>query len=88
MVGLLYLKHAYDESDESVVARWVENPYWQHLRNAGVSFLVLYDKDGTKRTNCPASNPRKAICRSHANISNSVLASARSGVVNPSLKLP
>jgi len=29
MVGLLYLKHAYDESDESLVARWVENPYWQ-----------------------------------------------------------
>jgi IS5 family transposase len=29
MIGLLYLKHAYDESDESVVARWVENPYWQ-----------------------------------------------------------
>jgi len=29
MVGLLYLKHALDESDESVVARWVENPYWQ-----------------------------------------------------------
>jgi IS5 family transposase len=29
MVGLLYLKHAYNESDESVVARWVENPYWQ-----------------------------------------------------------
>jgi IS5 family transposase len=25
----LYLKHAFDESDESVVARWVENPYWQ-----------------------------------------------------------
>jgi IS5 family transposase len=29
MVGLLYLKHAFNESDESVVARWVENPYWQ-----------------------------------------------------------
>ena len=29
MVGLFYLKHAFDESDESVVARWVENPYWQ-----------------------------------------------------------
>jgi IS5 family transposase len=29
MVGLLYLKHAFDESDESVLARWVENPYWQ-----------------------------------------------------------
>ncbi len=29
MVGLMYLKHAFDESDESVVARWAENPYWQ-----------------------------------------------------------
>ena len=29
MVGLIYLKHAFNESDESVVARWVENPYWQ-----------------------------------------------------------
>ncbi len=29
LVGLHYLKHAFDESDESVVARWIENPYWQ-----------------------------------------------------------
>ena len=29
MVGLSYLKHAFDLSDEEVVARWVENPYWQ-----------------------------------------------------------
>jgi len=29
MVGLHYLKYAFDESDESVVDRWVENPYWQ-----------------------------------------------------------
>lgn len=29
MIGLMYLKHAFDESDESLVARWVENPYWQ-----------------------------------------------------------
>ncbi len=29
MVGLHYLKHSYDLSDEEVVARWVENPYWQ-----------------------------------------------------------
>ena len=29
MIGLLYLKYAFDESDESVVDRWVENPYWQ-----------------------------------------------------------
>ena len=29
MVGLHYLKHAFDLSDEEVVAQWVENPYWQ-----------------------------------------------------------
>ncbi len=31
MVGLHYLKHAYNLSDEATVARWVENPYWQHF---------------------------------------------------------
>ncbi|MDY7042543.1 MAG: IS5 family transposase [Chloroflexota bacterium] len=31
MVGLLYLKYAFNESDESVVERWVENPYWQYF---------------------------------------------------------
>ena len=31
MVGLHYLKHAFDESDESVVERFVENPYWQYF---------------------------------------------------------
>lgn len=31
MVGLHYLKHAFDESDESVVERLLENPYWQYL---------------------------------------------------------
>jgi IS5 family transposase len=29
MVSLLYLKHAYNESDESVVERWSESPVWQ-----------------------------------------------------------
>ena len=29
MAGLLYLKHAYDLSDEVVCERWLENPYWQ-----------------------------------------------------------
>lgn len=29
MVGLLSLKHAFNESDESLLERWVENPYWQ-----------------------------------------------------------
>ena len=29
LVGLHYLKALYNESDESVVGKWVENPYWQ-----------------------------------------------------------
>jgi transposase, IS5 family len=31
MVGLLYLKHAYNESDESVCERWAENVYFQYF---------------------------------------------------------
>lgn len=29
VVGVLYLQHAYGLSDEHIVARWKENPYWQ-----------------------------------------------------------
>lgn len=31
MAALLYLKHVYALSDEDVVQRWSENPYWQHF---------------------------------------------------------
>jgi len=31
MVGLHYLKHTHNLSDEDTVARWVENPYWQYF---------------------------------------------------------
>jgi transposase, IS5 family len=31
LVGLHYLKYTFSESDESVVERWVENPYWQYF---------------------------------------------------------
>ncbi len=31
MVGLHYLKHMHDLSDDEVVERWVENPYWQYF---------------------------------------------------------
>ena len=31
MVGLQYLKHMYGLSDDQVVMRWVENPYWQYF---------------------------------------------------------
>jgi IS5 family transposase len=31
MAGLQLLKHTFNLSDEQVVARWVENPYWQYF---------------------------------------------------------
>jgi hypothetical protein len=31
MAALLYLKRVYALSDEGVVQRWCENPYWQHF---------------------------------------------------------
>lgn len=31
IAGLHYLKHSYGLSDEEVVGRWVENPYWQYF---------------------------------------------------------
>ena len=31
LVGLHYLKYTFNESDEEVVAKWVENPYWQYF---------------------------------------------------------
>ncbi len=31
MVSLLYLKHAYNESDEGLVERWSETPTWQYF---------------------------------------------------------
>jgi len=38
MVGLHYLKSAFDESDESVVDRFLENPYWQYF--CGYDFFL------------------------------------------------
>lgn len=31
IVGVILLKHVYNQSDESVVERWQENPYWQYF---------------------------------------------------------
>lgn len=31
LVGLHYLKHTFNESDESLLDRWLENPYWQYF---------------------------------------------------------
>ena len=39
MVGLCYLQHTFQLSDQEVVERWVENPYWQVF--CGFDFLQL-----------------------------------------------
>ncbi len=31
MVGLHYLKHTYDLSDEGTLEQWLQNPYWQYF---------------------------------------------------------
>lgn len=31
IVRLFYLKHAFNLSDEALIERWVENPYWQYF---------------------------------------------------------
>ena len=31
MIGLQYLKYTYNLSDEEIVYRWIENPYWQYF---------------------------------------------------------
>lgn len=31
MIGILILKQMFDMSDEQIVRRWVENPYWQYF---------------------------------------------------------
>ena len=37
VAGLIYLQHAEKLSDEAVVERWIQNPYWQHF--CGESFF-------------------------------------------------
>lgn len=31
IAGILMLKRMFDESDESILERWIENPYWQYF---------------------------------------------------------
>ena len=41
MVCLHYLKHAYNESDESVVSKFLENPYWPRRDSSGAILLRI-----------------------------------------------
>ena len=42
LVGFHFLKHAFGESDESVVERFVENPYW-HVRRIKIWHIRVPD---------------------------------------------
>jgi IS5 family transposase len=47
LVGLAYLSHAFNTSDEETVRRWVENPYHQYF------FNILTCCNGTNNSNAP-----------------------------------
>ena len=49
MVGLQYLKYAYDLSDEDVLMGWTENPYWQYFCG-GVYFEHKLPLDSSSMT--------------------------------------
>jgi IS5 family transposase len=50
VVGLMYLKYAYDLSDADVVAAWMENPYWQSF-TGGTFFEHRPPIDSSSLTN-------------------------------------
>lgn len=47
MIGLLLLKHIYNLSDEAMVDRWIENPYWQYFSGEKV-FQITKPFDPTE----------------------------------------
>lgn len=54
MASLLYLKHAFALSDEEVVLRWVENPYWQHF--SGEQYFSATNCRATHRAWCAGAS--------------------------------
>ena len=64
IAGLLYLKHAYDLSDEAVCERWLENPYWQFFTGE-VVFQTRLPCDASSLTRwrqlagAPSGSPRR-----------------------------
>lgn len=50
IVGLLYLKHAYDIGDGALLETWLENPYWQYF-TGGIFFEHKIPFDSSNMTN-------------------------------------
>ena len=47
MVGLKYLKYMYNESDEMMVQKFVENPYYQYF--CGNEYFELVEKSDYRK---------------------------------------
>jgi len=58
MVGLTYLKHCYNLSDEQVCERWLENPLYQAEQVLLATALLIMAKTGTLSI---AESPRNLI---------------------------
>ena len=69
MIALLYLKHAFNESDEALVERWGETPRWQYFSGAAyyedrlpcdattlVKFRQLLGEEGVEELLAQTSN--------------------------------
>jgi hypothetical protein len=57
MISLLYLKHAFNESDEGVVERWGETPTWQFFQAGGILSTV------SRATPAPWSNSASCLVK-------------------------
>jgi IS5 family transposase len=61
MVALHYLKYSENLSDEEVVEKWVQNPYWQYFRGGSKKPKNLPNGDNYDPTLEVLNNERKWI---------------------------
>jgi hypothetical protein len=59
MVGLSYLQHTFNLSNEAAVQRWIENPYWER-RETGKEQVVQVHCDEGVATHIDPSRARTA----------------------------
>ena len=68
MVGLSYLQHTFNRSDEAVVQRWLQNPYWER-RETGKEQVVQVHHDEGVATHIdpePCEGRREAVVEASA----------------------
>ncbi len=80
MVGLHYLKYAFDESDEALVERWVENPYWQYF----CGFTHMQHDCPIHPTSMTKWRNRVGVERLEALLKETIDLAQRAGFVRPS----